>query len=157
ATATDTATLPVTNVTPTITVDKTAPATIAEGNTVTYSFAITNTSPASTDPVTITSVIDNVLGNLTAAANPAWLAQGNSGSIVLDQNASFTFSFTTTTALNAGPVTNTVTVSGRDDENTPTSDTDTATVTVTNVTPTLAVVKSGPLTIDEGSTVTYGF
>src|SRR5262249_23237500 len=117
ATASDTATVTVTNVAPTITVDKSAPVTVAEGNTVTYSFTITNTSPASTDPVTITSVIDTVLGNLTSAASAAWISQGNSGPIVLAQAEIFSFTFTTPTALNAGAVTNTVTVSGHDDEN----------------------------------------
>ena len=81
--ASDSATLTVTNVPPTLTVDKSAPPTIAEGNAATYTFTITNTSPVSTDPVTVNSVVDNVLGDLTSAANTAWLAQGNTGAIVL--------------------------------------------------------------------------
>jgi hypothetical protein len=52
ASAQDTHTLTVTNVAPSISVDKSAPATILEGNTVMYGFTITNTSLASTDPVT---------------------------------------------------------------------------------------------------------
>ena len=119
ATAQDSHTLIVTNATPTITVDKYA-ANINEGSTATYTFTIRNTSTASTDPVTIDSVSDDVLGDLTGAANAAWLAQGNTGAIVLTQNQSFTFTFTTG-VLNAGPVTNTVTVSGLDDEGTPAS------------------------------------
>ena len=63
--ATDTATLVVANVNPTLTIDKSAATSVVEGNTVTYTFEITNTSPASTDPVTITSIIDSVLGDLT--------------------------------------------------------------------------------------------
>src|SRR5262249_32722993 len=126
--ATDMATVIVTNVTPSITVDKTAPTTIAEGNPVTYGFKITNTSTASTDPVTITSVIDDHLGNLTSAANAAWIAAGHSGPIVLEQGEMFSFNFTTLAALNVGTVVNTVTVSGHDDEDTPTSASDMATV-----------------------------
>src|SRR4029450_13466883 len=121
-----------------------------EGNTVTYGFTITNTSPASTDPVTITSVVDNVLGNLTSAANAAWLTQGHSGPIVLAPGQAFSFNFTTLTALNAGTVVNTVSVAGHDDENTPASASDTATVPVTNVIPTITVEKTGPATIAEG-------
>src|SRR5262249_41380727 len=136
---------------------KSGPIMIAEGNSVTYGFTITNTSPASTDPVTITSVVDNVLGDLTAAANAAWVAQGNSGPIILAPGDAFTFSFTTTTALNAGTVLNTVSVSGHDDENTPATANDTATVIVTDVVPTIAVAKSGPTSVPEGSTVTYAF
>src|SRR5262249_34444217 len=116
-TAMDTATVIVTNVIPTITVDKTGPATIPEGSTATYGFTITNTSTASTDPVTITSVVDTTLGNLTSAANAAWIEQGHSGPIVLEPGESFTFSFTTG-VLGPGTVVNTVTVSGHDDENT---------------------------------------
>ena len=78
--AQDSHTLTVANVVPTITVDK-AVTNINEGNTATYSYTITNTSTASTDPVTITSVIDDVLGDLTGAAiaanggNPIVLAR----------------------------------------------------------------------------------
>src|SRR5262249_23724775 len=113
ATATDTATVTVTNVAPTIAVNKTGPATVAEGDTATYSFTITNTSPASTDPVTITSVVDDTLGDLTTVANTAWAAQGHAVPIVLAPGQSFTFSFTTS-PLNPGTIVNTVTVSGND-------------------------------------------
>src|SRR4029453_1770978 len=152
----DSHTLTVTNVTPTITVDKTAPATMAEGNTVTYGFAITNTSPASTDPVTITSVVDSVLGDLTSAASPPWVAQGHRGATIPDPSQTFSFNFPTLTALNAGTVVNTVSVSGHDDENTPASASDTATVFVTNVTPTITVDKTAPATMAEGNTAIYG-
>src|SRR5262249_37929103 len=145
------ATLTVTNVNPTITVDKTGPATIVEGNTATYDFTITNTSPASTDPVTITSVVDTLLGDLTTAASGAWTIQGNNGPIVLAPGKSFTFSFTTPTALNFGPVTNTVSVVGHDDEDTPATDQDSHTVMVTNATPSITVDKTGPATIAEGN------
>ena len=126
---------------PTITVDKTV-TNINEGNTATYTYTITNTSTASTDPVTITSVVDDVLGDLTSAANAAWLAQGNTGPIVLAPGASFSFDYTTLTVLNAGTVVNVVTVSGLDDENTTTSATDTATLVVANVNPSLSIDKS---------------
>ena len=63
---------------PAISVDKSA-TNIAEGNSATYSFTITNTSSASTDPVTITSVVDDVLGDLTSTA----LAANGGNPIVL--------------------------------------------------------------------------
>ena len=42
-----------------------------EGEPATYTFTITNTSLASTDPVMVTSVTDTLLGDLTAAARAA--------------------------------------------------------------------------------------
>jgi len=67
---TDDHTITGTNVAPAITIDKTGPATVAEGGEdVTWNFVITAAaSNASTDPVTVTSVNDDKLGDLTAAA-----------------------------------------------------------------------------------------
>src|SRR5262249_27665359 len=106
---------------------------------------------------TITSVIDDVLGNLTAAANAAWGAQGHVTPIILVPGASFTFNFTTLTEQDAGTITNVVTVSGHDNENTPASASDNATVIVTNVAPSITVAKTVPATIAEGNTATYSF
>ena len=92
--ATDTATLTVANVTPSLSIAKTAPASIVEGNFATYTFLITNTSTASTDPVTITQVFDDVLGDLSAAA----LAANGGNPIVLAPGALFSFTYTTLTA-----------------------------------------------------------
>src|SRR5205823_4890887 len=111
------------NVAPVITIDKVGPGTINEGQTATYSFTITNGS-VSTDTVTITSVVDDKLGDLTAAA----IAANNGNPIVLAPGASFTFSAATAAALNAGSVTNVVTVTGHDDEGTEDTGTDTDTV-----------------------------
>ena len=156
ATATDSATVTVIDVPPQITVDKSAPPTIVEGNAVTYTFTITNTSPASTDPVTVTSVVDNVLGDLTSAANAAWISQGQSGAILLAPGQVFTFTFTQGTPLDSGTIINTVTVTGRDDENTPTAASDSHTLTVANASPTLAVDKTAA-DILEGTSATYTF
>src|SRR5262249_52932124 len=123
ASATDSHTLNVADVPPGISVDKSGPATVAEGQTATYSFTITNTSLASTDPVTVTSVVDDKLGDLTGAANAAWLAQGHTGPIVLAQGQGFTFSVTSA-VLAAGAVVNTVIVRGTDDEGDPASASD---------------------------------
>src|SRR5262249_1735398 len=111
----------------------------------------------STDPVTVTSMVDNVLGDLIAAANAAWVAQGHSGPIVLAPGADFSFDVTTATALNAGTVVNTVTVRGRDDEDTPATVDATRPLTVSHAPPTIAVDKTGPATVAEGTPVTSGF
>ena len=156
ATATDSHSLTITNATPTITVDKTGPSTISEGSTATYNFAIHNTSPASTDPVTIDSVSDDILGDLTGAANAAWIAQGHTGPIVLAPGTGFTFSYTTLTVLGAGTYVNTVTVTGHDDESTTASDSDDHTLLVSNVAAVLTVDKS-VTNINEGNTATYSY
>ena len=153
ATDDDSHTLPVSDVLPSITIDKTGPATIAEGNTATYNFTITNTSSASTDPVTITSVIDNVLGNLTAAA----LAANGNNPIVLNPGQNFAFSFMTTSAQDAGTVVNTVTATGQDDEGNTATDDDSHTLPVSDVLPSITIDKTGPATIAEGNRATYNF
>jgi sugar lactone lactonase YvrE len=96
-----------------------------EGGTATYTFTITNTSPAATDPVTVTSVVDTLLGDLTAAA----VAAHGGADLVLAAGASFTFS-ATGPAPAAGPVAGTVTVTAHDDEGTPATASHTETVTV---------------------------
>src|SRR5262249_9111090 len=148
-------TVTVTNVNPTVEIDKTGPATISEGQTATYSFTITNTSPAVTDPITVTSVVDDVLGDLTPFANAEWAAEGNTGPIVLAKGDTFTFTFTTG-PLSPGSYTNTVKVISHDDENTPASGTDSHTLVVTNVPPEISVDKT-VASIAEGNPATYHF
>jgi hypothetical protein len=100
-------------------------AAVREGEPATYAFTIRNTSPASTDPVTVTSVVDTLLGDLTGAA----LAANGGADLVLAPGASFTFSVTGP-APAAGPVAGTVTVTAHDDEGTPATASHTETVTV---------------------------
>jgi hypothetical protein len=98
-------------------------AEIREGDPATYTFTIRNTSPAATDPVTVTSVTDTALGDLTAAARAA-----NGGAdLVLAPGQAFTFSYTAVST--AGPAAGTVTVRGHDDEGTTATTSDTRTVT----------------------------
>src|SRR5207248_168335 len=87
-----------TNVAPTIIVVKTGPASVPEGGApVTYTFIVTNTSVA-TDPVTLTAISDDKLGNLLSAAE----AQHGGTAITLAPGASFTFTVSTTLTLNGG-------------------------------------------------------
>src|SRR5207249_8902 len=114
ASASDSATYQ--NVNPTISITKSHSGTINEGTAaqvLTYSFTVTNTSPASTDPVTVTSLTDTVLGNLLATFKAA-----NGGSATLAYGASVTFTVNYTAPVaNAGVViANTVSVSASDDD-----------------------------------------
>src|SRR5262249_39515459 len=117
---------------------------------------ITNTSAASTDPVTITSVVDDKLGDLTAAANAAWIAQGHGGPIVLAPGQAFTFTSRTSVTA-AGTVVNAVTVRGHDDEDSPATAEDSHTLPVSALAPVITVPKPGPATVAEGNTAPYGF
>ncbi|AOO81288.1 hypothetical protein BHK69_13185 [Bosea vaviloviae] len=145
---------------PAISIDKSGPATIAEGGaTATYTFVITaSAANAATDPLTIDSVVDNVFGNLTAAA----LAANGGNPIVLDPGETFTFTFTSPIILqNSGTThTNVVTVTAHDDENTPVTDNDDHVISVTDLDPTVKVVKTASVSsIAEGvaASIVYSY
>src|SRR5205807_1666728 len=90
ATANDNATVAITNVLPVIAVQKSAdPLSRPEpGGDFTYTVVVTNTG---TEPVTITSLTDNVYGDLTTRANSTCTtAKGT----VLAPGASYTCTFT---------------------------------------------------------------
>src|SRR5262249_13565801 len=153
ATASATATVNYLDVAPTITVTKTANvSSVSEGGagnqSVIYAYTVTNTSPASTDPVTISSVNDSVLGELLTA--PITLAPG--ASITL-------YKPFTMPVQNAGTShTNVVTVKGTDDESDVATASDSYTINYTNVAPSIKVDKTGPASINEGgASATYTF
>src|SRR5207253_474483 len=91
------------DVTPSISITKTHTGTINEGTAgqvLTYSFTVSNTSTATTDPVTVSSLSDSVLGDLLAAFMPSFPTRRSS-----DLNASVTFSVNYTAPVaNAGVV-----------------------------------------------------
>jgi uncharacterized repeat protein (TIGR01451 family) len=143
------------NTAPAISIVKDGEATINEGgDTATYSFTITNNS-VSTDPLTITSLIDDQFGDLLDEAEALY----GVGPIILNQGDSFTFPIDRYLTLNVGEThTNVVTVVGVDDEGTEATDNDDHTVGADNVAPAVTIVKSGEATINEGGdTATYEF
>ena len=142
---------------PAITIEKTvAPSSVAEGGvdgqTVTYTYVLTNTSDASTDPLTILSLSDDNgtpsdLGDdvdLLTAAGVTLVKSGGDTDLLLESGETWTYTIDQTVAVgNVGDsYTNTVTVLAADDEGTEASDEDDATVTYSDVTPTLAFVKA---------------
>jgi hypothetical protein len=150
-----TATVTISDVQPDITVLKTAyPTGVLEpGGLVTFSVLVTNNS-VSSDPVTITSLTDNVHGDLNGQGTCAveQTLAGNGGT--------YSCSFTANVTGNSGDAeTDTVTASGADDEGNPVSDSDSATVTVLNVTSEIELIKTGaPTSVDEpGGSITYTF
>ena len=105
---------------------------------------------ASTDPATVTSLTDDVYGDLLAAA----IAANGGNPIVLNPGASFAFDYNPPgdLVLDAGASeTNTVTVNATDDEGSPATDSDYTTVTAANDLPTITIEKTAnPTTINEG-------
>ena len=147
----DDATVTISNLASSIQVTKSAdPTTLPEpGGNATFDVEIENTSAV--DSVTITSLTDDIYGNLDGKGTcdvPQTLAPG----------ASYECSFTGAVSGNAGSShKDVVTASGTDDDGNPVSDEDDATVTITNVPSSIAVMKSAsPTSIQEpGGTVTF--
>ena len=148
----DSATVTIANVTPSITVSKSAnPTSVSEaGGSVQYTVQIVNNSNAQ-DPVTVTSLSDNRFGNLNGQGNcttPQTIQPG----------ASYSCSFSRTISGNAGTThVNTVTASGTDNDGTAVSGQGSATVTFTFEAPSITVSKSAnPTSVPEsGGTVQY--
>ncbi|NWF67581.1 MAG: cadherin-like domain-containing protein, partial [Chloroflexi bacterium] len=129
---TDTATvcIDVTNVLPTVTIVKEAnDTTVNEGDTVTFTLTITNTSPES---VTITALSDDytLSGECTGLLEDV---------LQPDELVSCTY---TVTFTDAGTFDNTATVTVTDDEQTTGTDDDEESVTVADVLPTVTITKS---------------
>ena len=132
----DDATVTITDVAGSITVTKTAtPTTLPEpGGNATFDVKVENTS--SVDSVTISSLTDDVYGNLDGKGTcdvPQTIAAG----------ASYSCSFSGAVSGNAGSShTDVVTASGTDDDGNPVTDDDDATVTITDVAGSIAVTKT---------------
>ena len=160
----DNATVTITDSQPAIAVVKTAnPTSVDEpGDEVTFTVEVTNNS-ADSDPVTITSLTDDVYGDLTDLSDEGSTAKPQNSTTcsvpqTIQPGDSYTCSFTADVSGNAGDSeTDTATASGEDDEGNPVSASDDATVTVTDVQPAITVDKSTSTpNIDEpGGTASY--
>ncbi|HLF41598.1 MAG TPA: hypothetical protein VI854_09025 [Acidimicrobiia bacterium] len=143
---TDDATVSLTDVAPSVTVDKTvAPGSLPEpGGDFTFTVEVTNTSA---EDVTITSLDDDVYGDLAAMPGDCDDIIGDT----LAPAASATCSFTGNFTGNAGDSeTDTVTVVVTDDDDETGTDTDDATVSLTGVAPSVTVDKTAsPLSLPE--------
>ncbi len=89
---------------PAVQVVKTGPAEATEGQTITYSYTITNTSSSDSPNLVLDSVIDNKVGNLTSTAS----ANG-CGNLAPSASCSFTANFTIPLGT-PSPLVNVVTV-----------------------------------------------
>ena len=134
ATDTDDATVKLTDVKPTIEVDKTASPTVVDepGGDVSFTVKVKNTS---FEPVTLDSLVDDVHGDLNGKGSCA-----TGGSIA--PGATYTCSFSAHVAGNAGDFeTDVVEATASDDDQNSVKDHDDATVTILNVDPSVRVIK----------------
>ena len=125
ATDADDAVVTITDVPPVIRVDKTAsPLSRPEpGGTFTFNVVVTNTS---FEPVTITTLTDDIYGNLVGRGNC------NVGAVLPPNGGTYSCSFPGEfTGVGGASQTDVVTVTGVDDDGTTVTDTDDATVTLT--------------------------
>jgi hypothetical protein len=132
----DEAVVRITPVLPTITTVKTpTPSSLPEpGGTFTFNFTVTNTGP---EPVTVTSLVDDVYGNLNGRGTCAI------GARLAANGGSYSCSFTGNFFGEGGAAqTDTITTTARDDHNQTVTSQARATVTITNVLPTIRVVKT---------------
>ncbi|MER9140240.1 hypothetical protein NKI20_28995 [Mesorhizobium sp. M0830] len=161
-TATDTATVTVKDVAPSIAIEKTAdPISINEGSAadVTYTYEVTNTSAAgAVDPLTLTALVDDnatpgdtsddidlLDGFVQGSEYGTYYESGDTdGDFLVDSDEKWVFKATVGIAAhNAGSIVNTVVVHGHDDDSlTDVTATDTATVTVKDVAPSVAIDKT---------------
>jgi len=124
---------------PAIQVQKSGPAEAHEGDTVTYTFKVTNTGDVALTNVT---VVDDVLGNIGTINS-------------LDVGATTTLTKDYKIPSPSTSVDNTVTACGNDPLSLQVCDTDHHHLTPKH--PAITVVKSGPATATAGQTITYTF
>ena len=154
---------PVTDVTPSLSASaSTNVSSVEEGGvgsqSVTYTYTVTNTSPATTDPVTISAIGDGS-GDLLADLKAA-----NGGSDTIAYGHHVTFMVTETVPTNnVGTIyTNPLSVSGADDETDPASASASTAISYTDVTPSLSASASTNVSsVEEGGvgsqSVTYTY
>lgn len=138
----------ITNVSPTITVEKTPnPDQLKEpGGSVEYTVVVTNTSGDFDDPLTLTSLIDDKFGNLNTKGDCA-LGTG----VSLAKSSPFTCHFTETISGNTGDShTNEVTATALDNEGDTATAKDSATVSIVDVPSAITLLKdANPTSVAE--------
>ncbi|WP_027710137.1 DUF7507 domain-containing protein [Zooshikella ganghwensis] len=151
----DSATVTLLDELPEIVVNKSvSPSELIEpGGNVTFTVSVNNVSSASSDPVTLSELVDNIYGNLSGlgtCSTPQTIHPG----------ATYTCLFTMNVTGNAGDAeTDTVTASGSDDDGNAVAASDSATVVIQNVPSAISLVKTAnPVQVYEpGGKVTYTY
>lgn len=155
---TGSASVPVTNVAPAVSVTKTPrQASVAEpGADVAFDLVVTNNS---VEPVTLYELTDSVYGNVADGSNSKLVSTTCAVPATLAKPGSYSCAFTAFVAGNGATThTNTVTARVRDNENGTASNTGSANVSVTDAPPRVAVTKTpSKTTVAVGTPVTYTY
>jgi hypothetical protein len=158
ASNTASASVPVTNVAPAVSVTKTPRrSSVAEpGADVAFDVVVTNDS---VEPVTLYELTDSVYGDVADAANPKLVSTTCAVPATLTKPGSYSCAFTAFVAGNGATThANTVTARVRDNEDGTASNTGSANVSVTDAPPQVAVTKTASqATVTRGTPVTYTY
>ncbi len=151
-----------------VSVSKTGPATVVRGGTVSYAVTAHNAGPATATNVVVSDVIPSGLTFNAAASSAGCVLNGNGTSVLCNnfnlnsgESKSFTIAFTVPTIANCttSTIQNTATVSSSSTD--PSSSNNTSQTVSTTATcpvvlqPVLSVQKTGPATVERGSSVAY--
>ena len=153
---------------PALTITKSANPTVVStvGQTVTYTFTVTNTGNVDLTDVSVTDTQQAPAGPLTSGptcqslSSPAGTCSGSSTSLVPGQVATFTATYTVTQAdLDHGSIGDTGTARGTPPSGPPTTSPPASDTVTDTLTPGLSIVKSAsPSSVTTiGQTVTYTF
>lgn len=137
--------------------EKSAPSTVAAGGTLAYDLTVTNDGP---DPATGVSIEDTLpAGVIFQSADAGCTAAGQTvtcaiGALASGANETRQITVQVPISLGTQTLTNTAVTSGNEGDPTPGNNTDDA-VTTVGPAADLAVVKSGPASIDQGGNITW--
>ncbi len=151
----DEAIVTITDVLPTIAVSKMAtPTSLPEpGGSVTFTLEVANTGM---ETVALTSLVDDVYGDVTSGANPSLLSTTCATGGAIPALGTYRCAFQASVSGEPGFYPNTVTATAEDNEGNPADDDDDATVIITDVEPVIEVSKiAKPTTVRAGDTVDF--
>ncbi|QDY78209.1 beta strand repeat-containing protein [Streptomyces qinzhouensis] len=141
-------------------VNKSAPASVTAGGGVSYTITVTNNGPSDSTGWTVSDPIPAGLLNAATSTAGCSISAGTltctGGALAVGDSRTITL--TGTAAQSATRIVNTVTVNGDDPDPNPNNNEDTTTTTVSpppQPEADLAVMKTGPATVDAGGRISY--
>ncbi|MGW4029316.1 DUF7507 domain-containing protein [Streptomyces sp. NPDC004838] len=137
--------------------DKTGPATVGPGGTVTYTITITNNGPGDSSGYTVKDVIPAGLQDASTSTAGCGIGAGTltCTAVSLAAGESTTITLTGTAQSGATSIVNTATVTGEDPDPKPDNNTSTFTTNVTPIEADLAAAKTGPASVSPGGQITF--
>ena len=145
-----------------LSISKTGPASVTQGNVITYSLTATNAGPGTATNVVIADPIPSGLTFNAGASDSGCIVNGanvlcNNFSLTSGQSRSFAVAFTVTAGATCNStIHNDASVSASStDPNPGNNQSQTVNTTVNCLTADASVTKTGPATVNQGGTITY--